>query len=88
MDESSETTDTAPLLIFIRGNDENFSVTKELAGLCSMRFRTAGKEIADDVIKCVTGKLGLTFDSLVAVCADGASCMRGGSVGSATLVGK
>jgi hypothetical protein len=43
MDESTDSTDTAQLLIFIRGTDENFAVTEELAGLCPMKGRTAGK---------------------------------------------
>jgi hypothetical protein len=72
MDESTDSTDNAQLLIFIRGTDENFAVT---AGLCSMKGHTTGKEIADDVIKCVTEKLGLTFDNLVAVCTDGTPSM-------------
>jgi hypothetical protein len=70
-------TDTAQLLIFIRGTDENFAIIEELAGLCSMKGRTTGKEIADEVIKCVTVKIGLTFDNLVAVCTTGAPFMRG-----------
>jgi hypothetical protein len=70
MDESTDSTDTAQLLIFIRGTDENFAITEELAGLCSMKGRTTGKETADEVIKCVTEKLGLTFGNLVAVCTD------------------
>jgi hypothetical protein len=37
--------------------------------------RTTGKEIADEVIRCVTEKLGLAFDNLVAVCTGGAPRM-------------
>jgi hypothetical protein len=53
-------------LIFIYGTDENFPVTEELAGLCSMTGCTTGK-----VIKNVTEKLGLAFNNLMAVCTDG-----------------
>jgi hypothetical protein len=56
MDAGTDSTDTAQLLIFICGTDENFAVTEELAGLCSMKGRTTGKEIAVEVIKCVTEK--------------------------------
>jgi hypothetical protein len=88
IDESSDSTDTAQLLIFIRGTDENFADTEELAGFCSMKGRTTGNEIADEVIKCVTEKLCLTFHNLVAVCTDGAPSVRGKSVGAVTLVKK
>jgi hypothetical protein len=53
-----------------------------------MKGRTTGKEIADEVIKCVTEKLDLTFDNLVAVCTDGAPSVRGKSVGAVALVEK
>jgi hypothetical protein len=49
-----------------------------------MKGRTTGKEIADEVIKCVTEKLGLTFDNLVAVYTDGASSMQGKNVSALT----
>jgi hypothetical protein len=52
-----------------------------------MKGRTTGKEIADEVIKCVTEKLCLTFDNLVAVCTDGAPSMQGKN-GAVTLVEK
>jgi hypothetical protein len=63
-DESTDSTDTAQVLILICSTDENFAVTEELAGLCSMKGHTTRKEIADEVIKCVTEKLGLTFNKL------------------------
>jgi hypothetical protein len=77
MDEGTDSTDTAQLLIFICRTDDIFAVTEELAGLCSMKGRTTEKGTADEVIKCVTEKLGLTFDNLVAVCTDGAPSVRG-----------
>jgi regulator of replication initiation timing len=70
MDGCTDSTDTAQLLIFICGTDENFAVTEELAGLCSMKGCTTEKEVADEVIKCVTETLGLTFDNLVAICTE------------------
>jgi hypothetical protein len=87
MDEGTDSTDTAQLLIFVRGTDENFAISEELAGLCSVKGRTTGEEIADEVIKCVIEKSGLTFNNLVAVCTDGAPSMRG-NVGAVTLAQK
>uniref|UniRef100_A0A4X2KNG3 SPIN-DOC-like zinc-finger domain-containing protein n=1 Tax=Vombatus ursinus TaxID=29139 RepID=A0A4X2KNG3_VOMUR len=86
MEESTDLTDTAQLLIFIRGVDENFEVTEELAGLYSMLGQTTGKEIANQVNKCVTEKLGITFENLVAICTDGAPSMCGKNLGAVTLV--
>jgi hypothetical protein len=88
MVESTDSTDTAQMSIFIRGSDKNFAVTEELADLCSMKGRRTGKEMADEVVKCVTEKSGLTFDNLVGVCTDGTPSMRGKNVGAVTLVEK
>jgi hypothetical protein len=86
MDESTDINDTAQLLIFIRGIDDNFEITEELAGMCSMHGRTTGKDIADEVKRCVTEKLETTFQNLVAICTDGAPAMCGRNVGAAALV--
>jgi hypothetical protein len=43
MDERTDSKDTAQLLIFIRGTDENFAIPEELAGLCSMKGHTTRK---------------------------------------------
>jgi hypothetical protein len=37
MDESNDITDTAQLLIFIRGIDTTLTVHEELGGLCSLK---------------------------------------------------
>jgi hypothetical protein len=65
MDESTQ------LLIFTYGTDENFEITKELAGLCSIQDCTTSKETLDEVIKCVTENLGPTFSNFVSICTDG-----------------
>ena len=43
VDESSDTSDTAQLSIFIRGVDSSLCVTEELLGLKSMQGTTTGK---------------------------------------------
>ena len=43
MDESTDVSDTAQLLIFIRGIDDNFNVYEELVDLCSLKGITTGK---------------------------------------------
>lgn len=86
MDESTDLKDTAQLLIFIRGVDNNFEITEEMAGLCSMKGRTTGMEIAKEVKLCLTEKLGITFKNLVAICTDGAPSMCGKNLGAVTII--
>jgi len=44
MDESSDINDTAQLLLFIRGVDENFCITEELACMRSLKGTTTGAD--------------------------------------------
>ncbi|KAK0133129.1 General transcription factor II-I repeat domain-containing protein 2 [Merluccius polli] len=84
VDESSDTSDTAQLAVFIRGVDSNLCVTEELLGLKSMNGPTTGKEIFEEVSKCVT-EMKLTWDKLVGLTTDGAPAMCGQKSG---LVGR
>ena len=54
VDESSDTSDTAQLSVFIRGVDSSLCITEKLLGLKSMHGTTTGKEIFEEVSKCVT----------------------------------
>ncbi|KAL6455741.1 hypothetical protein MHYP_G00355920 [Metynnis hypsauchen] len=54
VDESNDISDTAQLSVFIRGVDSNLRVAEELLGLKSMHGTTTGKEIFEEVSKCVT----------------------------------
>ncbi|XP_069777943.1 general transcription factor II-I repeat domain-containing protein 2A-like [Narcine bancroftii] len=83
-DESSDTTDTAQLSIFIRGVDTKLSVTEELLGLKSMHGTTTGKEIFEEVSKCLN-EMMLPWDKLVGLTTDGAPAMHGQKNG---LVGR
>ena len=84
VDESSDTSDTAQLLIFIRGVDSSLCVTEELLGLKSMHGTTTGKEIFEEVSKCVT-EMRLPWDKLVGLTTDGAPAICGQKSG---LVGR
>ena len=64
VDESSDTSGTAQLSIFIRGVDSSLCVTEELLALKSMHGTTTGKEIFEEVSKCVT-EMKLPWDKLV-----------------------
>jgi hypothetical protein len=45
LDESTDTCDTAQLLIFVQGIDAEFEITEELAGLQSLKGTTTEKDI-------------------------------------------
>lgn len=58
MDESTDVCDTAQLLIFIRGIDDNFNVYEELADLCSLKGTTTGEDLFESINRCLNN-LGL-----------------------------
>lgn len=86
IDESTDATDTAQLLVFVRGIDDNFDASEELAGMQSMQGRTTGKDICSAIIDCVTKKLSSDFKKLVGLCTDGAPAMCGKRNGAAALL--
>ncbi|CAI5691491.1 unnamed protein product [Oreochromis niloticus] len=84
VDESSVASDTAQLSVFIRGVDSTLCVTEELLGLKSMHGTTTGKEIFEEVSKCLT-EMKLPWEKLVGLTTDGAPAMCGQRSG---LVGR
>ena len=71
MDESSNTSDTAQLSIFIHGVESTLCVIEELLGFKSMHGTTTGKCLFEMVSKCVNEK-GLPWDKRVGLTTDGA----------------
>ena len=51
IDESTDVYDSAQLLIFIRGIDDNFNVYEELVDLCSVKGTTTGEDLFVDFDK-------------------------------------
>ena len=88
IDESVDITDTAQLVVFIRGVNEDFEVIEDIAGLCSMKGRTTGSEIANQVQNCIINRLKLSFENLISICTDGAPAMIGKKVGAVTILEK
>ena len=84
VDESTDASDTAQLSVFVRGVDSNLCVTEELLGFKPMHGTTTGKEIFEEVCKCVT-EINLPWDKLVGLTTDGAPAMSGKKNG---LVGR
>lgn len=76
MDENSDRSDTAQLSVFICGVDSNLCVSKEYLGLKSMHGTTRGKEIFEEISKCVT-EIKLPWDKLMGLKTVGAPAMSG-----------
>ncbi|XP_022175759.1 general transcription factor II-I repeat domain-containing protein 2-like [Myzus persicae] len=87
LDESTDITDTAQLLIIIRGIDINFNITEELASLKSMHNRTTGADIFEKVDLCLQD-LKLDWKNLSCITTDGAPNMRGENIGFVGRVNK
>ena len=86
IDECTDSTDMVQLLVFVKGIDDNFNVSEELAGMQSMQGRTTGKDTCSAIIDCVTKKLSSDFKKLVGLCFDGAPAMCGKTNGAMALL--
>jgi len=87
LDESTDASDTAQLLVFVRGVTDDFVVSEELVQLCSMKSNTTGKDIAKETIAAID-KLQLPWDKLAGITTDGAPAMTGKREGAATIIAK
>ena len=76
LDESTDQTDTAQLVIFVRGVDSNFDVFEELLSIASLKDRTTGEDMFK-ALKNVMKYYDLRFKNLAGVTIDGAPCMIG-----------
>ncbi|XP_069469912.1 general transcription factor II-I repeat domain-containing protein 2-like [Ambystoma mexicanum] len=80
LDESNDVRDSAQLLIFICGTNDNFEVTEELAALQSIKGTTTGEDIYEKVCQTLNG-LELDWAKLASVTTDGAPSMVGSKKG-------
>lgn len=80
MDESTDVCNTAQLLIFMRGIDDNFNVYEELADLCSLKGTTTGEDLFESIDKSLNN-LGLEWKKLVSVTTDCGKNMSGSNKG-------
>jgi Spin-doc zinc-finger len=79
LDESTDKTSTAQLLIFIRTIDQSFQINEELLNMISMHGNTTGGQIFRAVEVSVQPIGG--FSKLSAICTDGAPAMIGKNQG-------
>lgn len=85
LDESTDIQDTAQLLIFVRGVDENFRITEELLSLEAMKHTTTGQDLYECMVNAIE-KSALSWDRLTSITTDGARALRGKNVGMVKLV--
>ena len=84
IDERNDTTDTAQLLIFIRGMDAKFKITEELCSLRSLKSTTA-ENIFSEVTTALSS-LDLSWKNLKSITTDEARNMVGKKKGVAALM--
>ena len=76
LDESTDLSDTAQLVVFIRGVTDNFEVTEEFLDMASMQSTTTGQSICEEVTKLIN-KFEIDSFKLVGITTDGAPSMVG-----------
>ncbi|XP_043915898.1 general transcription factor II-I repeat domain-containing protein 2B-like [Protopterus annectens] len=84
LDDSTDVTDTAQLAIFIRGVDNNFSITEELA--CLFPLKDATKSDLYKAVKQTLARFSFTIGNLSGIVTDGAPTMVGKKEGLTTLM--
>lgn len=85
--ESTDSADTAQLLIFIRDITENFTIPEELISLESLHDRTTGVNIFNAVCQAFSSN-SLNWANLIGVTTDGAKNMVGDEQGLIALLKK
>ena len=84
-DESTDVSDTAQLLIFLRGVDNNMNITEELLDLQSMKGQTRGSDLFASVCEAVDD-MKLQWSKVSGIITDGAPAMAGERSGLSTLI--
>ena len=80
LDGSCDIRDTEQLLIFIRGINNTFELTEELASVQSMKDSITGEDLLIEVEECVSN-LDLDWGKLVNVTTDGCPSFTGKNKG-------
>uniref|UniRef100_A0A672FRL1 SPIN-DOC-like zinc-finger domain-containing protein n=1 Tax=Salarias fasciatus TaxID=181472 RepID=A0A672FRL1_SALFA len=85
LDESTDISNTAQLLIFIHTVTENFEIGEELLSLESIKDRSRGVDICDAVCRSLDAH-NVKLPSMVGVTTDGAPAMIGKKAGAVSLL--
>ncbi|KAK0155945.1 General transcription factor II-I repeat domain-containing protein 2 [Merluccius polli] len=84
-DESTDISDSAQLLVFLRGVNEDLEVCQELAGLETLKGTTKGTDVFMAVQR-VMDRNSLKWENLSGITTDGAPAMVGKRAGLTALV--
>ena len=76
LDENTDSSNTAQLVVFIRGVTDNFEVIEEFLDMASMIAITTGQNICKEVIKMMK-KFEIDTSKLVGITTNGAPSMVG-----------
>ena len=85
LDESTDVSDSAQCVVFIRGVDSSLNLTEEFLDLIPLKGTTTGRDIFQALEKCIE-KYGLPWDKFVSLATDGALSMCSQNVGVVGLV--
>ena len=85
LDESTDVRSTAQLAFCVRGVDDDFEVTEELAAIVPMKGTTRGIDLLEVVMKTIK-RLGLPLSKLSGITTDGAPSMVERQQGLANLL--
>ena len=84
LDESTNQSDTAQLIIFIRGIDENFNIIEEMLDLCHINGTTIGKDIFE-FVNLSLDKFNIDRKNIYSITTDGAPALTAKHNGFITL---
>ncbi|XP_066945264.1 general transcription factor II-I repeat domain-containing protein 2A-like [Macrobrachium rosenbergii] len=84
LDESTDQSDTAQLVIFIRGIDINFNIIEEMLDLCHIKGTTTGKDIYE-FVNLSLDKFSIDRKNIYSITTDGAPALTGKHNGFITL---
>ena len=84
LDESADPSDTAQLVIFIRGIDENFNIIEEMLDLCHIKGTTTGKDTYE-FVNLSLDKFNIDRKNFYLITTDGAPALTGKHDGFITL---
>ncbi|KAF7247962.1 Cartilage-associated protein [Varanus komodoensis] len=84
-DKSTDASDTAQLLIFLRGVDNDMNVSEELLDLQSLKDQTRGRNLFVSVCSAIDD-MKLLWNKVTGIITDGTPAMAGERSGLSTLV--
>ena len=84
LDESTDQSDTAQLVIFNREIDENFNIIEEMLDLCHIKGTTTGKDIYE-FVNLSLHKFNIDRKNIYSITTDGAPALTGKHNGFITL---